>query len=150
MSDNCLAMLTVPVQQWGELYQDQEALKTGTIFKELDKPFFATEEKKDLMQAKQSENPILQETEQERLLCKIDQVSFVLDDLTLYLDTHGSDPEARKLFRQKSEERKNYLLRFTKDFGSLNRDCLPGTEEEAWQPFEWQKAPIVWEGVCCE
>ena len=36
-----LAIASVPVQSWGELYNQDDALKTGTIFKELDLPFFA-------------------------------------------------------------------------------------------------------------
>lgn len=35
-----LGIASVPKQQWGELYNLQEALKNGTIFKELDMPFF--------------------------------------------------------------------------------------------------------------
>ena len=36
-----LAIASVPVQSWGELYDQETALKTGTIFKDLDLPFFA-------------------------------------------------------------------------------------------------------------
>lgn len=39
-----LAIASVPVQSWGELYNQDDALKTGTIFKELDLPFFAAEQ----------------------------------------------------------------------------------------------------------
>ena len=35
-----LAIASVPVQSWGELYDQDAALKTGTIFKDLDLPFF--------------------------------------------------------------------------------------------------------------
>ena len=31
-----LAIASVPVQSWGELYDQDAALKTGTIFKDLD------------------------------------------------------------------------------------------------------------------
>ena len=36
-----LAAASVPVQTWGELYSGDEALSAGTIFRELDMPFFA-------------------------------------------------------------------------------------------------------------
>ena len=39
-----LAIASVPVQSQGELYNQDDALKTGTIFKELDLPFFAAEQ----------------------------------------------------------------------------------------------------------
>ena len=36
-----LAMASVPVQQWGPLYDKEEALRRGTIFQELNLPCFA-------------------------------------------------------------------------------------------------------------
>ena len=38
-----LAITTVPMQNWGDLYDKDEALKAGTIFKDLDLPFFCSE-----------------------------------------------------------------------------------------------------------
>ena len=35
-----LAMGQVPMQEWSGIYKPEEALKAGTIFAELDKPFF--------------------------------------------------------------------------------------------------------------
>lgn len=35
-----LAMVYSPDQEWRELYTDEEALSRGTLFKELDKPFY--------------------------------------------------------------------------------------------------------------
>ncbi|MFT4146896.1 MAG: spore coat associated protein CotJA, partial [Mobilitalea sp.] len=40
MSDNHLAIANIPIQKWGELYSDEEALNIGTIFHDLNKPFF--------------------------------------------------------------------------------------------------------------
>ncbi len=34
-----LAMAYVPYQQWGQVYDDSEALSKGTLFPELDLPF---------------------------------------------------------------------------------------------------------------
>lgn len=34
-----LAMAYVPVQQWQDLYEPEEALRRGTIFRQLDLPF---------------------------------------------------------------------------------------------------------------
>ena len=38
-----LAIASVPVQTWGALYDKDEVLAAGTIFKELDMPFFAAD-----------------------------------------------------------------------------------------------------------
>nr|WP_249304796.1 spore coat associated protein CotJA [Qiania dongpingensis] len=35
-----LAMGTVPMQPFGEIYEPKEALKQGTMFRNLDLPFF--------------------------------------------------------------------------------------------------------------
>ena len=34
------AMAYVPFQQWGQMYEAERALDSGTLFPELDKPFF--------------------------------------------------------------------------------------------------------------
>lgn len=39
MQNAHLAIASVPVQSWGEVYDQNEALKTGTVFKDLDMPF---------------------------------------------------------------------------------------------------------------
>ena len=40
MEETPLAMASVPVQKWGRRYDDAKALEQGTIFPDLDKPFF--------------------------------------------------------------------------------------------------------------
>ena len=87
-----LAMASVPVQQWGPLYDKEEALRRGTIFQELNLPFFAAS---DLEQGIKQESTLSGKAqgEQERMLLEIQQISFVLDDLRLYLDTHPQDPD---------------------------------------------------------
>ena len=35
-----LAMAAIPMQIYGQLYEPEEALARGTVFKELDLPFF--------------------------------------------------------------------------------------------------------------
>lgn len=44
MDDMPIAMAYVPWQQWRNLYDPKEALKRGTIFKELDLPFCCAKE----------------------------------------------------------------------------------------------------------
>lgn len=45
MNQEHLAIASVPIQEWTKIYEPEEALFIGTIFSELDKPFFAAEEK---------------------------------------------------------------------------------------------------------
>ena len=35
-----LAMVQVPMQEWNDIYEPEQALMAGTMFAELDKPFF--------------------------------------------------------------------------------------------------------------
>ena len=44
MQNAHLAVASVRSQSWGELYDQDAALKTGTIFKDLDLPFFAADQ----------------------------------------------------------------------------------------------------------
>ena len=37
---SALAMMYVPVQQWQDIYEQDTALERGTLFTELDKPFY--------------------------------------------------------------------------------------------------------------
>lgn len=150
MQEYHLAIASVPIQQWGPLFQDQEALKTGTIFKELEKPFFAadTDGAKKEDEAPKSE----EQKERETMLKKIDEVSFVLDDLTLYLDTHEKDSEGLRLFCEKSVLRDQLKKEFAEKFYPLTRDCLAGCRNKASMTgvdaFEWLSGPAPWEGAC--
>ena len=86
MSETQLAIATIPMQQWGELYDDKDALDIGTIFKDLNKPFFAASIVMD-HHTSDSEKPEEKKSDEqikrEDMMRKIAQVSFVLDDLTL-------------------------------------------------------------------
>lgn len=44
IEDMPIAMAYVPWQQWRKIYEPKDALKRGTIFKELDLPFEAAKE----------------------------------------------------------------------------------------------------------
>ena len=38
--DPVVAMAYVPFQQWGDVYEPERALDAGTLFPDLDKPFY--------------------------------------------------------------------------------------------------------------
>lgn len=143
MSEQNLAIAYVPIQQWGEIYDDIEALQVGTIFKDLNMPFFAAPTTENMKKEKKTEQP----ENREELMKKISQTGFVLDDLTLYLDTHEQDTQAKELFRCKLKEQELLKEQFAEKFYPLTRchisDCSSHDDR-----FCWQKGPMPWEGGC--
>lgn len=145
MPEEHLAIASVPKQTWGAVYDDREALRVGTIFKDLDKPFFAAETLRDTGNANDMLKPGKQ-LEREKLLTRILEVSFALDDLTLYLDTHEKDADANKMFLEKTKEREQLKKQFAMEFYPLTRDCVVYGKEDG--SFLHVEGPCPWEGVC--
>lgn len=152
MSGNYLAIANIPIQEWGELYSEEEALNTGTIFLDLNKPFFAAES------ALSSISPIAsgventgktnEQSDREQLMTKINQTSFFLDDLTLYLDTHEKDVQAIQLYYEKVKECAELKKQFAQKFYPLTRPCIPFCMNDEEVSFCWQEGPMPWEGAC--
>ena len=143
-----LAIASVPMQTWGEIYDPDTALKKGTIFQELDKPFYLAN---DLIDGQPAgcgcmDNGPEPKSREEMMRC-IYKVSFLLDDLVLYLDNHPEDKEALKLFHEKGKVRKQLLMNFAQQFYPLTRDCLPDCDNAA-EEFLWDNGPLPWEGAC--
>lgn len=140
METQHLAIASVPVQSWsGELYEHAQALRIGTIFPELNMPFFAAESlpgEEVPLASGGSGNPMQQEREE--LMAQISAVSFVLDDLMLFLDTHPTQQEAVSLRKQLIEERKRLLKEYDQKYYSLTKDC----------EGMWTEGPMPWEGAC--
>lgn len=145
-----LAIASVPVQQFGDLYDEDSALKNGTVFRQLDLPFFAAESVPALERAAQDmlRDPARQD--QENDLLKIQKVSFVLDDLRLFLDTHPKDGEALEMMKNVSICRKKLLKEYAARYYPLTADCMAELfeHEQGEACFCWQKGPAPWEGVC--
>lgn len=144
-----LAIATVPMQPWGEVYAEDAALRKGTVFPALNMPFYVTEDILDSpVTAKAPGQPGNKEQqEREALMTKIDQVSFFLNDLTLYLDTHCEDSEALRLFAEKGQERSRLLTLFAEQFYPLTQDCIAKCKGAA-EEYLWAKGPMPWEGAC--
>jgi hypothetical protein len=145
MSEKHLAIANIPVQQWGKLYSEEDALNIGTIFQELNMPFFAAEA---VMASKNPIDKTKKLDEREQLMEKINQASFFLDDLTLYLDTHENDAEAIKLYHEKVKECAELRKQFAQKFYPLTRLCIPYCIHENESSFCWQEGPMPWEGAC--
>lgn len=148
MENQNLGIGSVPCQPWGELYTPQEALKMGTVFKDMNKPFFADKVPVEAptVMPDLSTKPAQQE-DRECLLNKIAEASFILDDLTLFLDTHSEDQHAINLYDEYSKLRAELKTEFAQKHYPLTRDCMAGGGA-GQSDFSWEKGPIPWEGAC--
>jgi hypothetical protein len=151
MSNHHLAIAYVPMQQWGELYAKDEAFNIGTIFQELNMPFFATESvlasKNPIANKTDNKEATMEQATRELLLTKINEASFYQDDLTLYLDTHANDVRALQLYEQISQECAQLRQQFSQEFYPLTRFCIPFCKNQE-EKFCWQEGPMPWEGAC--
>jgi len=84
-----LAIASVPPQTWSTPQDPVKALKMGTIFQELNLPFYLSDE---------SSHPLPKNEEDTVNYAK----RFAIYDCMLYLDTHPSDPEALSYYEQMS------------------------------------------------
>lgn len=146
-----LAIASIPMQPWGEIYDSQTALKKGTIFQNLDMPFYAADENQtDGCTCKTSNTEDPREKEREEKMLQIYQTCFMVDDLRLYLDTHPQDIQARDLLKNNLNRRKQLLREFAQKFYPLTMDCMAeachtDTDNDC---YCWQKGPMPWEGAC--
>lgn len=143
-----LAIAGVPCQKWGTTYDPETALIKGTVFPELNLPFYkadSMDEKPDW--TKSAAGKEAREKEREALLKQIYEVSFVVNDLTLYLDTHGEDQEALAMFAESSMRRTQLMEDFAAGFYPLTQACMAknGCGETR---FQWTDGPMPWEGAC--
>lgn len=90
-----------------------------------------------------------------QMLQEINEVSFAVNDLTLYLDTHPLDQEALTVFSDAMKKRKQLLESYAKEFEPLTMDCVcPDTNNETGtytkyagqKHFTWSDGPLPWEG----
>lgn len=74
------------------------------------------------------------------LLGQITQVSFVMDELRLYLDTHPDESEALARFAENRKLRRELLDAYTAKYGPIEAYGAGGTTE-----WNWTDAPMPWE-----
>ena len=150
--DNCctspgtLAMDSFTMQKWCGLYDWDTALKEGTIFKELNLPiFFADKGSSNL----NTNSPVSDTAQQERekLMSKISAVSFAINDLTLYLDTHPDCPDGTPLFYQLSKERMDLLAEYADKYNPLTQLSMVTASLDN-SKYAWAEGPMPWEGGC--
>lgn len=101
-----LAIASVLPQEWGNLYDEAVALKIGTIFQELNMPFYLAEES---IETEKMKNACLAAGEEAYAK------KFAAYDALLYLDTHPKDQKALDYYRQVSG----------KEYEPWNMEVLP-------------------------
>ena len=105
-------------------YEARKALIRGTLYPGLDLPFMGMVNDK--------EKP-------DTLLSQMQTLSFVIQELALYLDTHREDQEALELYRAYQELREKMAKQYSAQCGPLNHM----TKGEG--PYRWLDDPWPWE-----
>ena len=80
-------------------------------------------------------------TARENLMNRINEVSFAVNDILLYLDTHPDDEEALNYFNQC-----NTLYNAAKQSYQEQFDLLNAFSEQERFSWDWNTAPMPWEG----
>ena len=83
-----------------------------------------------------------QNQQREMLLKKINEVSFAVDDILLFLDTHPDCQEALDFYRQNVAIRKEALSESARLYGPLTIDTADDSCSRSW---EWIQQPFPWE-----
>lgn len=87
------------------------------------------------------------------LFKEIGEVSFVLDDLRLYLDTHPLESQALDLYQQNHQKRLELLKRYADQFEPLTCHCIDlasngSSATDTCRPgqrhWTWSDGPIPW------
>lgn len=81
--------------------------------------------------------------EQRELFEFITQISFMLDDITLYLNTHPCCPKGLEAYEYYRKLRKDAVRDYTEMYGPLNKYCV-----DVDNYFDWVNNPWPWEGEC--
>ena len=78
------------------------------------------------------------------LLKEIDEVSFAINDLTLFLDTHPDCREAMEQFQQLAPRREALMKQYAETYEPLTVDCAGKLPPSGL--FSWTEGPAPWEG----
>ena len=108
------------------MYERKKGLVRGTLFPGLDLPFMGMVNKNEL--------PVTPLTE-------LQAISFAIQELALYLDTHRDDLEALELYRTYQRLHDEGKALYEKKFGPLNHISM-GEGGYKWldDPWPWEYA----------
>lgn len=138
-SPETLAMVSIPMQQWCEPYDWNTALSNGTIFPCLNKEFYLAEELP--CQICNTDD----KSDQAKKMNEINAISFAINDLTLYLDTHPDCQNGLALFKELTAKRLELLAEYAREYNPLTiSSIMTGTPET--EQYGWGEGPVPWEG----
>ena len=139
-----LAMASIPKQTWCEPYDFKTALMEGTIFPCLNLPFYKAEiGDSTLNTATISANP--EENVREQIMTELNTISFAINDLTLYLDTHPNCPNGLTLLKELLQKRLELLTTFADKFYPLTQISMITGDGDS-NCYGWGEGPAPWEG----
>jgi spore coat protein JB len=93
--------------------------------------------------------------DQKNLLSQITEISFTVNDLNLYLDTHPLDENALNAFKDAMTQRKQLLQTYADNFEPLTMNCIcpdsnnktkSNTKYPDQRHFTWIDGPLPCEG----
>ena len=76
------------------------------------------------------------------LMQQIDEASFAMDDVALFLDTHPNDTAAMQYYKNVVTMRKNAMDAYESQFGPLMIENVNGCS------WDWVTEKWPWEGGC--
>lgn len=88
------------------------------------------------------------------VLKEINEVSFFLDDLRLYLDTHPLETKALELYQKNHEKRLLLLKQYAGEFEPLTCHCIDldsngssatTTRYPGQKHWTWSDGPVPWD-----
>ena len=82
--------------------------------------------------------------DRETMLKQINEISFTVNDLTLFLDTHPLDDNALKAFSDAMKQRKQLMQTYAENFEPLTVDCVcPDTNNKSETHTKYRDRSIL-------
>lgn len=106
-------------------YEARKGLIRGTLFPGLDLPFMGM--------VNQTEKPVTP-------LSELQALSFAVQELALYLDTHRDDTEALEIYRSYQQMLQHCRTEYLKKHGPLNHSQIVDSDQYTWldDPWPWE------------
>lgn len=141
-----LAMASIPKQEWCEPYDLHTALEEGTIFPCLNLTFHKAPSGKCNCKTNCGYSAP-EQNGREETMSSLAAISFAINDLTLYLDTHPNCQKGLALFYQLLEQRLDLLSEFAGDYYPLTQTSMISGDCDRTK-YGWAEGPMPWEGAC--
>ena len=79
-------------------------------------------------------------SERRECLRKLQEASFAIDDVKLFLDTHPTDQRALEYYEKQRKLRDQYMKEFTSRFGPISAYDVNVTNRWTWidNPWPWE------------